>query len=312
VRAVAGLLTVASIACTVTPSGSQYEQASAAPLAARVEPDLPALVDGIPRNANLRVILDDYPDPDTAIFGSVLLRSGRGNFDATLSVDLVGRAIVIHPRALLAPSTTYEVSLSPGVRALDGRTIGDGGWVTQIAISANAAPPVPVHDRVVWATADPTETCDLETADSPIKQVACILRPCAPTCHSFDDGTATGRLPARRLNLVTDDPAADPIYGLVRVRAEGQLSPDAQLLRVAPNDSARSVLLRKLLGGEQHLATIDGQYPYPEVGVVGRRMPIPAQDLDPVTHEPTPQLPPLSDRQLAIIQRWIDEGATSH
>jgi hypothetical protein len=99
---------------------------------------------------------------------------------------------------------------------------------------------------------------------------------------------------------------------MVRVPAQGQISPDARLFRVAPSDAARSVLLRKLLGGEQHLAPTDSMYPYPNVGVVGRRMPIPTLDVDPVTMKPEPQLPPLSDRQLALIQRWIDEGAASH
>jgi hypothetical protein len=296
---------LSALLCGCTANGTpDLEITAAAPLAIALEPSLPALADGVPRNADLRVIFADaYPDPDTAVFGAILLRSGKSNFDVQISVDLAGRAIVLHPRSLLAPSTTYELVLSKDVRALDGRTLPESGLTLMVSVSGDvAAPPAAPADRVVWV--DPTRRCDEVTSDTPIKQVGCILRTCAPACHSPSDALGDSRAPARGLDLTIDDPAVAG-YGLVRVRASGQVDPTAPLDRVTPGDSARSVVLRKLLGGDAHLVTGES---YPQSGVVGRRMPLPTQEIDPVTHQRQPSLP-LSDEAVRLIQRWIDEGA---
>ena len=84
----------------------------------------------------------------------------------------------------------------------------------------------------------------------------------------------------------------DPTYGIIGVPALGEVGTAHPLLRVAPGDSARSVLLRKLIGGDAHDKLGDD---YPAMGVDGRRMPLDAA--------------PLIPDSILLIQAWIDGGA---
>ena len=69
---------------------------------------------------------------------------------------------------------------------------------------------------------------------------------------------------------------------------------------MAPFDPARSVLLRKLLGGSPQADSRDP--PYPNMRVDGRRMPIPLDESAPADET-------LSDDELRTVQAWIAAGA---
>lgn len=260
--------------CTIPSTVPQYQDSSTAPLSVTVTSDPPPLADGVARDATIVIQLDDHPDPDTVSFGPILLRSGQSNFDATLSVDLLAQTIRIRPRSLLAANIQYEVVVQAGVAALDGRQV-TSTVIAPIQVGATitnaAVPPAPK-----WADVVP------------------ILAGCAPACHSRTGASGAPIPPARGLDL-TGDPD-DPVYGLINVPSVGLLGVGAPLLRVAPGDSSRSVLVRKLLGG--HRASHDPDYP--EMGVDGRRMPL-ALDNSSAT--------PLAPETIALIQRWIDGGA---
>lgn len=265
--------------CT-SASDPLFEAAASLPLHLQLSTEPPRGPGGVPRNAVIRIQLDGYPDPRTAVFGPVVLRSGKNAYDADIRVDLVGQALMVTPHTLLAPNTTYEVVVTTALRTLDGRRL-DRSRVGQIAVGAETVPPEPVPPPPTW------------NAD-----VAPLLATCAPVCHSRVGANGNPRAPTRRLDL-TGDPA-DSSFGLIRVPSVGLAGTLYQLERVTPGKAASSLLLRKLIGGDAHLASQDG--PYPEMGVEGRRMPIGLE-------ERTPPPPPLSAGELERIQRWIDAGA---
>ncbi|HEY7955115.1 MAG TPA: Ig-like domain-containing protein [Polyangia bacterium] len=275
-RLQAAIAIVFAGACTTPSSTPAFQDSDPAPLAVTVTSDPPPAGGLIARDATVVIALDDFPDPDTVSFGPVLLRSGRSNFDADLSVDLVGRAIRLHPRALLAADTEYEVVVQAGVAALDGRQVAE-----------TVVEPLEVGATLAGAPAAPPPVTYAE--------VAPILTGCAPFCHSRTGASGAAIAPARQLDL-TGDPA-DPVFGLIDVPSVGLAGAGAPLLRVAPHDSARSVLLRKLLGG--NAASKDP--PYPEMGVDGRRMPLNLDDS---------AAPPLDPAKIALIEQWIDDGAS--
>jgi hypothetical protein len=260
-----------------------FQAAPLEPLSISVETDPPAGPngEGAAPNALIRIVCDDYPDPDAVAFGTVLLRSGRVNLDADLRVDLPGRAILLQPRAPLEPQTSYEVFVAPQVRALDGREVGGAGATAQLTVGTTLAPPPQKPARVTWND-----------------QVQGLLMDCAPFCHAPEDASGRPRAPARQLDF-TRSPD-DPIFGLIGVLSVGLSGTPYPLARVVPGDSARSALLRKVLGGDRRLASEDA--PYPEMRVDGRRMPLPLNDGDPPP-------PPLRDDQVRLLQQWIDDGA---
>src|SRR3954469_18764824 len=97
------------VGCSSPTTRPLYDQTPLTPLTVTVDTVPGADSNGnIPRDAVVRITMDDYPDPDTATFGPILLRSGTASFDAKLQVDLVGRAIVVTPRSLLQAQTAYE------------------------------------------------------------------------------------------------------------------------------------------------------------------------------------------------------------
>jgi hypothetical protein len=291
---VRGLLpVVCCAACTSLGSAPMFEAAPSTPLAITVSTDPPTATsdDGAARDADIRLTFDDYPDPDTAVFGPVLLRSGTVNFDADVRVDLVGRAIVIHPRALLAANSVYEVALAPTVRALDGRSVGGRGFFTKIAVGSGRRDPARPQERLIW------------DGDDGVGQQ---LNGCSSTCHSRVGASGEDRDPTRRLDF-TRMPD-DPIYGVINVPSVGLAGTPWQLARVTPYDSARSVLLRKLLGGNHR----NSRYPpYPEMRIDGQRMPISPCDETPddETCKDAGPAPPWNDVAIRTIQAWIDQGA---
>jgi hypothetical protein len=262
-------------ACTSLNSIDEYAGSTGLPLVVTVTADPPPDANGlIARDAVVRVVFDDYPDPDTAVFGPVLLRSGNANFDVDVRVDLARKSILVHPRSLLQPDDQYELLLAPDVRALDGRAVPAGGLVALISVGETIAN-TPAAAQVAWSA------------------VAPVLEQCSPACHAPPQSL-------RSLDFLR--PPDDPKYGLIGVPSLSQENTANPLARVQPLDSARSVLLRKLLGGNAHEAA--GDPPYPEMGIDGRRMPIQANPLT----QPAPP-PPLDLATIQTIQRWIDQGA---
>ncbi|HEX4460389.1 MAG TPA: Ig-like domain-containing protein [Polyangia bacterium] len=271
-----------SSACSYpTTKGPQYGGPSSSPLAVTFSSDPPAAADGtIFRDARLILTFDDYVDPDAVSYGPLLLRSGSVSFDYTATIDFVDRQLIITPRTLLSPATQYELTAAD-LWALDGRSQqGDvASYSYQVGVTESDTP-APVT-TLTW-------NADIEP----------ILGHCAPFCHSPVGAAGDTRPPTRQLDL-TGSPN-DPTYGLVGVEALGESGTSKPLLRVAPGDPARSVLLRKLIGGDPHADSIDPAYP--DLAVDGRRMPIPLDESQPATQV-------LSDDELHRIQDWIAGGA---
>jgi hypothetical protein len=120
---------------------------------------------------------------------------------------------------------------------------------------------------------------------------------CAPACHSPIGASGSARTPTRLLDFTADP--HDPVFGLIGVESVGLRETATPLVRVAPFDPARSVLLRKLLGGSPQADSKDP--PYPNMRVDGRRMPIALDE--------TGSVPPLPTEQIQRIEDWIAAGA---
>jgi hypothetical protein len=286
-------LVIAASACTSVSHVAPYDQPAQPALVVAVATEPAPRDDGtVPRNTRFVVQLDDYPDPDSVGFGPLTLRSGRGSFDIGITVDLVGRAVLVTPRSLLAPGTQYDLVVS-GLAAIDGRTQVDD-VVATVQIGQDDGNPFPAPRQPTWNNADPTLS------------VAAIVSTCAPFCHSPIGASLRPRTPTRELDL-TGDPR-DSVFGLIGVQSLGLRGTPVPLLRVAAGDPAHSVLLRKLIGGSPAAASFDP--PYPNMGVDGRRMPISLCDLPPdqcPPDQPTPA--PFDDDQLRLVQDWIAAGA---
>ena len=111
--------------CTSISSHPAYDQPVLKPLQFSVSTVPPPDDNGqVTRDAVLRITFDDYPDPQTATFGPLLLRSGTDNFDVEMTVDLLDKTIIVRPRGLLQPDTQYEMVVAASVRSLSGRTVG--------------------------------------------------------------------------------------------------------------------------------------------------------------------------------------------
>ncbi len=286
--AVALGLLLASTACTTPTAVEPYAQPALAPLSVAVTTARPALADGtVPRNERFVVQLDDYPDPDSVGFGPLTLRSGRLSFDFDASIDLVGRAIVVTPRSPMAAGAQYDLVVS-GLFALDDR-VQAADVVGSVRVGSDDGDPFPAPPARTWAA-------DVEP----------ILGGCAPYCHSAIGLSGRTRTPTRLLDITpatvdgTPDDPRDPVLGLVDVESVGLRGLPAPLSRVTPGDPARSVLLRKLIGGNPAADSMDP--PYPAMRVDGRRMPLLLDAAESAGD-------PLPDEQLRVIQDWIAEGA---
>jgi hypothetical protein len=246
-------------ACSTVSSNPQFNTAPSPPLDLTVSSVPAPAADGtLARDAQLILQLDDFPDPDVvAQYGPVALRSGKLNFDFTLRVDLAGQALIVTPSRPFEPGTTYELSVDASLAALDGRSLGTTVTVVIPAgatlAGAPALAPAPTWNDLRQPLADRCATAG---------------------CHSHDAH-------AYALDLSADASPEDPLLGLIRVASRGLTDAPQPLDRVAPGDSSRSVLLRKLLGSTN-------------LRVAGDRMPVDA---------------PLPPDLIAEVQAWIDRGA---
>jgi hypothetical protein len=212
---------------------------------------------GAPTNLPLWVGFSDYPDPDSVGLPSMLLTTGVFRVPETYHVDLANKAVVMTPVGFLDSDLGYTVTVLSGLSSLAGCSTAPAQIVFQTGDGPFDAPPVAV----------PT-----------FSEVQPILaNRCAAGCHADATG---GCLPAPMAGLSLC--AAEARQALINV-ASSEVS---SLLLVAPGDSARSYLLRKVLP-----ATAGGG---PIPGTLGER---------------EPPGDPLTPDQLTTLTAWIDGGA---
>jgi hypothetical protein len=212
---------------------------------------------GAPTDLVIGIRFSDYPDPDTVATTSLLLTTGVFRVPETYRVDLADKTVRMTPVGELVPMLGYTASVFPDLRSLAGCAT----TFKLIAFTTGAGPanipPAPV----------PTFS-DLQ----PI-----LAGHCAGNCHANPSG---GCLPSPAAGLSLCAPEAR--NALINVPSREVSS----LLLVAPADSARSYLLRKVLPATAD----DGPIPT----TLGQR---------------EPPGPPLTQAQLATIAAWIDGGA---
>jgi hypothetical protein len=329
-------LVILLFGCSSITDRPTYVETNQAPLKVEIFAIPPPENGAAFRDAVLRItFLDDseYPDPDTAVFGSILLRSGTVTFDVTMHVSLVDHAIDVKPRTLLDPDTHYELVLGANLRSLSGRTLGTT-LSADISVGNTVSSPSPSPSpQYVWDTTD-NDPCANPTPGD----IQCILTQCAPACHAptgCAKCTKDSDCPSRHCDIApgamfgqcvrnptsaldtTIDPR-DPTLGMVGVASLLLAGTDHPLLRVQPGDSANSVLLRKLLGGNPHADSSDPATA--NLGIPGRRMPLPEGtscikpqyccfDVCADSGDPHPYQPYLCPPDLRKIQDWIDQGA---
>jgi hypothetical protein len=211
----------------------------------------------VPTDLTVDLTFSDYPDPDTVGEPTMVLTTGVYRVPEIYRVDLARKAVTMSPGGQLNTQLGYTVSVSPGVASLAGCT----GTFTQRSFTTGDGPANPPAPTV-------PAFADVE---------AIFTAACAGTCHADPSGGCLSA-PAAGLSLC----AAEARRALLGVpsRQVGSLA------LVAPLDSARSYLVRKLL------PATEGGGPVP--GTLGQREP------------PGPPLPP---DQLETITAWIDGGA---
>jgi hypothetical protein len=212
---------------------------------------------GAPTDVVIRIRFSDYPDPDTVETTSLLLTTGVFRVPETYGVDLADKTATMTPVGSLVPQLGYTASVFPDLRSLAGCSTTFQLISFDTAAGPANTPPAPA----------PT-FADLQ----PI-----LDGHCAGNCHA-DDGGGCLATPASGLSLC----ATEARSALINVPSREV----SRLLLVAPGDSARSYLLRKVLP-----ATAGGG-PIPTT--LGQREP-PGE--------------PLTQDQLHTIAAWIDGGA---
>jgi len=217
--------------------------------------------EGAPTNSQMRVAFSDYPDPDSVGPDDFLLTTGVFYYTGTYAVDLAGKAVVFQPAGMLRTNLGYTLSVGPPLQSLSGCPT--------------------TLDQRSFRTGDGPAARTPRLA-VPFSDVAPILAShCGGSgCHRQDPAAGGGCLTAPAAGLSLCD--ADAVSALVDVRSRQV----ARLTLVAPNDSARSYLLRKLLPASP------GGGPIPTV--LGQREPPGA---------------PLTDDEIATVAGWIDTGA---
>jgi hypothetical protein len=217
----------------------------------------PGNTQDVPLDVTPEVTFSDYPDPDTVGEATMLLTTGVFRVPETYRVDLARKTVRMTPDGTLAGQLGYTVTVSPGVLSLAGcgGPFDQREFTTGLDLANLPAPPVPA-------------LADVQ---------AIFSAQCAGGCHADPSGGCLPA-PARGLSLCATEARA----ALVDVPSREV----ASLALVAPLDSARSYLIRKLLP-----ATVGGG---PIPGTLGQREP------------PGPPLPP---DQIATIAAWIDGGA---
>jgi Bacterial Ig-like domain len=212
----------------------------------------------VPLDPIIDLTFSDYPDPDTVGEPTMLLTTGVYRVPEIYRVDLARKAVIMTPSGQLNSQLGYTITVAAGVASLAGcsGTFAQRSFTTGESPANAPSPSVPA-------------LADVQT----IFTAACA----GSKCHSDASGGCLAA-PAAGLSLC----AAEARDALVAVPSREVSS----LALVAPLDSARSYLVRKLLP-----ATAGGG---PIPGTLGQR---------------EPPGPPLSPDQLETIVAWIDGGA---
>jgi hypothetical protein len=216
---------------------------------------------GAPTDVVVQVTFDDYPDPDSVNSNSLLLTTGFFWIPAVYGVDLPAKTAILRPWRPLSPDQAYTLHLAPALHSLDGCPAPD--TTRQFRTGTG---PVGASPPAVPAFADVQTLFESRCGSG-----GCHLDASAP------GGGCLGA-PAAGLSLCASE-SWDALVGV----PSGE---ESALLRVAPGDSARSYLLRKLIP-----APPDGG---PMPTVLGQREP-PGAPLDPA--------------EIQAVAAWIDAGA---
>jgi hypothetical protein len=213
---------------------------------------------GVPRDTTIRVRFDAYPDPNSVDYSGLIVTTGVFFHPGTIRLDLIEKTVTYAPAGVWRPDLGYQISLRPSMRSLQG------------------CPAAPDQRTFRTATAAPPPAPPATTTPYSAVQPIFAARCAGAACHRADDGGCLAA-PAAGLSLC-DAQAVDATLDV----PSSQVS---DLSLVAPRDSARSYLLRKLLPG----ATPN----QPAPTALGHRDP-PGQ--------------PLSNEELHTIASWIDDG----
>lgn len=186
---------------------------------------------GVVQNTSIKIVFNDYPDPDTLGGKDLLLWSGIYWHTGSYTVDLIDKAAVFRPSNALRDNLGYTIALFSDVRSLSGCPTTDQSSNFETGRGFDETPPAePVPFAAVQAIL--ARGC---------AGAACHRAP-APDQGSAPDGDG-GCLPAPAAGLSLCD--AEARGALVGVPSR-QVS---RLRLVAPYDAARSYLMRKLLPG---------------------------------------------------------------
>lgn len=215
----------------------------------------------------------DFPDPDSATGQNLSINSGVFFFTLSESVDLIDRQVLFQPTSTLPIGVGFTMAVYSGLRSLRGCPLApppadaDGRRPSVYAFSFRTLDP-----------GQPVPPPPALPAPATFDQVMGVFGGhCAgAACHLAagadpSDPTACLSSPAAALSLCARDAAAS----LIGVPAQEV----ATLVRVAPQDSARSYLLRKLLGAP------------------------------PFSGHTAPRADTLTHDELTVIASWIDAGA---
>jgi hypothetical protein len=194
---------------------------------------------GVPTDTSIRIVFDDYPDPDTFGSETLLLTTGYFWVPGTYRVDLIDKAVTIRPWRWLSSLLGYTIHLSSGLQSLAGC-------------------PTAAVRRTFRTGQGPAGLVEPPVASLAEVQAVFETR-CSDGCHLAPAEQGSGCLPepAAGLSLCADQAWAALVD--VPSRQAGGMR------LVAAGDSARSYLLHKLLPGS-------AEAPPPST-VVGHRSP---------------------------------------
>jgi len=180
----------------------------------------------VPLNEAIRVRFGQYPDPDTADLGGLIVTTGPFYHPGTIRTDLIEKTITYDPAGGWRANLGYNVNLRAGLLSLQGCVAEPTQRSFRTALVASQAAPAPM----------PTPYAAVQ----PIFAARCA----GAGCHRATAADGGGCLAAPAAGLSLCD--ADAVDALVDVPSR-QVS---RLHLVEARDSARSYLLRKLLPGD--------------------------------------------------------------
>jgi hypothetical protein len=180
----------------------------------------------VARDTTVRVRFGQYPDPDTADLGGIIVTTGAFYHPGTIHTDLIDKTITYAPAGGWRADLGYNINVRAGLISLQGCVAVPEQRSFRTAIAAPPAAP----------TVPPTPY----EAVQPIFAARCA----GAGCHraTAEDGGGCLGAPAAGLSLC-DAQAVDALLDV----PSRQVS---NLRLVQPRDSARSYLLRKLLPGD--------------------------------------------------------------